>query len=474
MTDSPRFQLPIDPDERPIETELTQIRTKLELLKQDKTNYVKSEDVIKLYEEVIEQVHALNTIRKAKNKPDEQNRVDTILDDCFSLISLSFMTIGKNNEAPAIYSVVSTIKRLLDHLKEAAFYQVKDLAGINAQLQEFRENIARCQGSYDPALTTILEARIAVCQKTADQLSEILSHLTPELAPKWEKLVSILRMLSACNTRSVYPKKEVEDLKRQLAEIQATLPAVTPTDEQSLMERYAEKLRLAAHASQSTPEELVMDLLERCQLWANLIEKQPGYIDERFRKPYEYLKNIRDNLESRSLLQAWSLRETDLFDYQRKLDRIDEARTEEGNFLDEEGHPADLQTQRTLLYFLRKSYALIYQLLTSSEPVSEALLPIYNQLKTLKRCLREVQKAGGVSSPRELYPYSMKLNSIDNMKVDGKFMVGDDIPDGQGAVISLMEECFELSYQLREQAQEASEEAQSDAPGPNPVVIDVV
>lgn len=74
MTDSPRFQLPIDPDERPIETELTQIRTKLELLKQDKTNYVKSEDVIKLYEEVIEQVHALNTIRKAKNKPDEQNR----------------------------------------------------------------------------------------------------------------------------------------------------------------------------------------------------------------------------------------------------------------------------------------------------------------------------------------------------------------------------------------------------------------
>lgn len=60
------------------------------------------------------------------------------------------------------------------------------------------------------------------------------------------------------------------------------------------------------------------------------------------------------------------------------------------------------------------------------------------------------------------------------MKVDGKFMIGEDIPDGQGAVISLMEECFELSYQLREQAQEANEEAQSDVPAPNPVVIDVV
>lgn len=45
----------------------------------------------------------------------------------------------------------------------------------------------------------------------------------------------------------------------------------------------------------------------------------------------------------------------------------------------------------------------------SSEPVSEALLPVYNQLLTLKRCLQEVKESGGVSSPRELYPYSMKV-----------------------------------------------------------------
>jgi hypothetical protein len=29
--------------------------------------------------------------------------VDKILDDCFQLISLAFMAIGKNNEAPAMY-----------------------------------------------------------------------------------------------------------------------------------------------------------------------------------------------------------------------------------------------------------------------------------------------------------------------------------------------------------------------------------
>lgn len=45
-----------------------------------------------------------------------------------------------------------------------------------------------------------------------------------------------------------------------------------------------------------------------------------------------------------------------------------------------------------------------------SEPVSEALIPIYNQLQTLKRILIEVKDSGGVSSVRELYPYSMKVS----------------------------------------------------------------
>jgi len=91
--------------------------------------------------------------------------------------------------------------------------------------------------------------------------------------------------------------------------------------------------------------------------------------------------------------------------------------------------------------------------------VSEALLPIYNQLTTLRKCLLEVKKLGGVSSPRELYPYSMKLNSIDNMRVDGKFMVGEEIPDGQGRVTQLLEECFELAYDLRNDAEDNNSSA---------------
>lgn len=191
--------------------------------------------------------------------------------------------------------------------------------------------------------------------------------------------------------------------------------------------------------------------------------KRQGNIDDRFQETYDKLYKLRNSLEQMNLTQAWSLRETDLYSYQRQLDRVDESRVG-GNFLDDQGRPADLHAQRTLLYLLRKSYAFIYQYIVSSEPVSEALLPIYNQLLTLKRCLVEVKRSGGVDSPRELYPYSMKLNSIDNMKKDGKFMVGNDIPEGQGSVTALLAECFDLAYDLRTEALERQEEAQKSQP----------
>lgn len=70
-----------------------------------------------------------------------------------------------------------------------------------------------------------------------------------------------------------------------------------------------------------------------------------GKISESFQEQYDRLLEIRNQLDRLSVTQAWSLRETDLFGYQRKLDRIDEARIN-GNFVDAEGQAADLHAQR--------------------------------------------------------------------------------------------------------------------------------
>jgi hypothetical protein len=409
MTDSPRPRGPLDPKEQPILDRLYEIRSQLELLKQDKSTYVKSQDVIQLYEKVIEQVIILNEIRTTKRT--EQNKVDQVLDDCFQLISLSFLTIGRNAEAPAVYSAISTIKRLLDHIREAAFFSAYDLRSIKDKLREYRECIRRGHDTYSPHLITLLEARLDVCEQTLKDVEDILSPLTPELSPHYEKLVSVLRSLSACNIKSKFPTKEVDDLYEQALQVERDLGVEHPiSGECKSEETYLAKLKTMEVKEGEVPtgQKTVLHLLTRCFLWIDIMRQRQGRIDERFKETYNKLLKIRNQLEQLQLTQAWSLRETDLYSFQRALDRIDESRVD-GNFLDALDRPADIYEQRTLLYLLRKSYALIYLLIISSEPVSEALQPIYNQLLTMKRCLVEVKKAGGVSNPRELYPYSMKV-----------------------------------------------------------------
>ncbi|GKT44929.1 UPF0664 stress-induced protein [Colletotrichum spaethianum] len=247
-----------------------------------------------------------------------------------------------------------------------------------------------------------------------------------------------------------FSSSEVQKLQAQLREI----------DEQSKEGKF-----VTADGGVPAGSEEMAALLEKCLRWSDvLIAKKyaadsvlrRGVIPESFRPTYDILFRIRNELEKLSITQAWSLREADLFDFQRQLDKIDESRIN-GNWLDDDGKPAELYVQRTLLYLIRRSYAYIYSLMISSEPVSEALLPIYNQLQTLKRCLIEVKNSGGVQSVRELYPYSMKLHSIDNMRQDGKFMINNDIPEGQGSVSELLAECFELNYELRVAAEEQAE-----------------
>ncbi|KAL8724247.1 MAG: hypothetical protein Q9181_006916, partial [Wetmoreana brouardii] len=446
MTDSPAVQAPQDPKEQPILDRILAIRDKLSLLKQDKTTYIKSHDVLRHYDHLIEQVHLLNIIREEHDKPLEQNRVDNVLDDCFQLVSLFFLTIGRNNEAPAVYSMTSTIRRLLDHLKEAAFYSPKDLESASKALDSMQETLKRGKESHSPHLLTLLGNRLDTCRNLLAELKLSLADLSPELTPTYERLVSILRSISAANTRQKFPASEVQRFQDQLREIQATM---------------VNGKFLAENSTAPAGQHVAAELLNRCLAWSDIVLSRQVFgrrrkIDERFKATYDKLCDIRNHLEKLSITQAWSLRETDLYTYQRQLDRIDESRIN-GNFEDSSGQRADLHAQRTLLYLIRRSYAYIYTLLISSEPVSEALLPIFNQLQTLRRCLMEVKRSGGVTSPRELYPYSMKLHSIDNMRVDGKFMLGTDIPEGQGSVNSLLAECFELSYELRVETEDHSD-----------------
>ena len=64
--------MPVDTREQPILEALLRIRDELTLLKQDRSSYVKSSDVLPIYDRVVEQVNLLNEIRT--DKPHEQNQ----------------------------------------------------------------------------------------------------------------------------------------------------------------------------------------------------------------------------------------------------------------------------------------------------------------------------------------------------------------------------------------------------------------
>ncbi len=200
MADSPVTNAPVGPQEKPILDKLLLTRDKLLLLKQDKSTYVKSSDVLPLYEEVIEQVCLLNDVRGPE--PLLQNRVDTVLDDCLQLISLFFMAVGRNNEAPALYAMTGNITRLCHHLKEAAFYSKKDLISLENSLAKMEATMENGKEVYSQQLLTRIHYRLKVCQEMLKELRDFLSTLSPGMVPVWEKLVSILRAIAALNTRT--------------------------------------------------------------------------------------------------------------------------------------------------------------------------------------------------------------------------------------------------------------------------------
>lgn len=89
----------------------------------------------------------------------------------------------------------------MDHLKEAAFYTSKDLESATHTLDSMQDTLNRGKESYSPHLLTLLENRLNTCRIILGELLDSLAGLSPELAPVHERLVSILRSISAANTR---------------------------------------------------------------------------------------------------------------------------------------------------------------------------------------------------------------------------------------------------------------------------------
>lgn len=420
-------------EELPILEAVTNIRNRLTALKKNRAEFIKAADVQNLYTAIVKQVTKLNDVR---DQQSTHNRLDTALADVFNLLSLFFLTIGKTREIPAIYCQLVSIRQLLVHMNESSIFSEVDLKPFQQRLQELREIVRRGIEKGEPeAMTKLLERQLNECDSILQSLEAALSVLDVELVPLHEKLVTLRRQLVALAAKPERPKSELKQLKEELRKIDS---------------KRVDGKFMAPGSSYIPPSQAnCSSILEECFEIAQEIKalEDTKNVAGELQPIYDRLTQIRAELENLVLTHRWTLRETDLWNYSLSLQEIDKMRVD-GKFVDSEGNRPG--GQYVLMYLLRRCYGLLYRLMSSSEPVSEELMPIANKLSTVKKCLNEVLKYGGPLSARDLYPYQLALHQIDSMRVDGKFVgVDGSIPEGQGIVMAHLNESHELVEMLK-------------------------
>lgn len=505
-------------------------------LKNNRNKYINSKQVYLIYDDFLSLLHELALTRKDEelkgitlNLP---NGNDLIIDDIWQLLSLCFVTCGLIKFAPATYSSLSTVNKLLDHLKECQVYTMDDLEPIKSRLSEIKEIITNSEiqteedeqeeqdvlnssinsGNIYPMdsknksvishkreESLLLRNKLNKCQQVYNDLEKGFNQIPPDLENIYKKLIKIRKNLLNHLTNSIETPSPSTINLNDTSKPSPSIKLPNKHEQQSLQELKKQLVYIESHRDEdgkftsagATPEQLhssqmvLNGLLDDCNNFFNdvLIQSENSDISsifqsltikddkvndeilKKFNDLYSKLIGLKLTLENLLITRRWTMRETDLYNYQKMLKTIDEERLTLNLKITSVNQPSlnsnsknFKRLQVIILYLLRRCYALIYKLLESSEPVSESLQPIHNQLSTVRRCLLEIKRIDGLNNLRELYPFQFKLASLDNLRSDGKFIINNQIPEGQGTLNALLAECFDILHELKIELEEKEEE----------------
>ncbi|KAI9295041.1 hypothetical protein K502DRAFT_324549 [Neoconidiobolus thromboides FSU 785] len=435
---------PIPTSEIKVLETLIMIRSRLSQLKRSASYDMTI--ITDFYELLNVNVKELFCIREAEDHADinYSNRVDDVIDDVYQLLSLFWMALGKTSESPATYVQLISIEQCLEHLKEFDVYSMDDLIPFEKRIQELEEVIEQETNStlesneFDSTiLTTLVKRKLSHCKNLLKEFMDNWNSICDELVPIKEKLVDMRKQMAIKVGRGQVDEEFVKQMELELKNI----------NEMGLEDKVNSE-----NGKPIAGQVQVIGLLEECFHELSLIKTSQIEISDNLKPVFEQLVSMKEELSKLYITRRWTMREPDLWPFQVQLSEIITLQ-KKGKFEDENGKP--LKGHIMVHFLLQKCYRIIYKLLASSEPVAESLTPVHSQLFTLRKCLLEVKKYGGPFSARELYPYQIKLASIDNLRQDGKFL--DDknqIPEGQAAVMALLNECYDIMYELKDLVKE--------------------
>lgn len=304
-------------------------------MKKDRKDYIKSSDVQSNYSQVIKLISKLNYAREEVDLATATpNRVDTTLDDVIQLLSLFFLTIGKNKESPATYCQLATIRQLLSHLDESGVYTQNDLKPFQDRLNQLSQIINRDReiGKHPDQMTKFLLRRLEDCERIYKNLVSSLSVLDVELVPIHQRLVTIRRQLAAIVSKDKAPQKhEIKPLLEELRKIDS--------------KRQDGKFLGPGGSSVPPGQAILVGLLEECFEIVQDVNARRDDVAIPLKPIFDRLTEIRMQLERLVLTHRWTLRETDLWNYQLSLQEIDKMRIN-GKWVDSDGN------RKSYLFFL--------------------------------------------------------------------------------------------------------------------------
>ncbi|KAK6200325.1 uncharacterized protein RJT21DRAFT_121218 [Scheffersomyces amazonensis] len=524
--------------EKSIHEKLIEIYNTVLSLKNNRNKYINSKQIYQIYDGFLLWLHELKITRKDEelkglnlNLP---NNNDFLIDDIWQLLSLCFVTCGLIKFAPATYSSLSTVNKLLDHLKEGQVYTYEDLKPIRIRLDEIKSIIEQKNddddydednnnGDYqeDPSKShhdeenLLLRTKLNKCELLYNSLESNFKNFPRDLELIYNKLISIRKVIlnyltansTESNNKSIHKKdpkiiNKVNQLKSDLKEIESLRDINDGKFHSKLVEPSKQlqsdnKIQPVINGLIDDCNNLLQDLLIQNESTSLSIELSKlnikddlevddlitnedkekldnlSNVNSKFESIYNQLSDLKLKLENLLVTRRWTMRETDLYSYQQLIKSIDEQRLLLNNQITanqaDDSSPSIIQDKLNIinnhlrknhtliLYLLRRCYGLIYKLLESSEPVSESLQPIHNQLSTVRKCLLEIKRVDGLNNLRELYPFQFKLASLDNLRNDGKFIINNQIPEGQATLNALLEECFDIIHELKIELEEKEE-----------------
>ncbi|KAJ1342026.1 hypothetical protein BSLG_003431 [Batrachochytrium salamandrivorans] len=394
--------------------------------------------------EIVKQLTALRSssndqavVRETDGGMHIDTEVDLLLDD---VVPMFFQVWSKAGKVPRdmykTYVHLTKILHMLNKLYETGLFTNESIQKIRDQLsviwttlQSYEEKSHTTSavdsshyqtgGVVQPAglhpsrecfmeSGKMLAQKHQLCLETLHRLQAELDAISPILHPIHDRLVEIKQELESLLTRRnphLFSLSEVQVLQDELREI----------DSARIDGKY------------------IARMTEALSLGKRVLSMRFG--------------EDQGKLERLLLVGHWTIKSGDLVPVQMRLGEIDNLRVD-GKFMDEQGGVPP--GQAVLHFLLHKCYRLVYKLQMSCEPVADSLMPIYNQLRTLQRCINELKRWRVALTPQELIPYQLKLSAIDGQRQDGKFLdESGEVPGGQGILHDLLSDCYELLREMQ-------------------------